>query len=207
MGKVPPDNVKARMTRDLITYYPISRIESVVEAATTRNNVDPLLIFYKKFGDILDANGYGLKLQLQRVPEYYDALAALTTMSVTLRLRKRKIELIQGNVDRLINGEYGLNSGIVLRDMLKTSRQRSSNESDLIHSAVLGLEALENIFRQFLTYGLQHLDKKWKPQLNFEPLRSPDVQLMLGAVPRLSKKKFGVLHSFRDMINRQGQKK
>lgn len=203
----PSNNVKVRITQDLITRYPVPQIESIIQEGVKRDNPDPLINFYEKFGETLDANNCGLKLQLQNIPQYNEALANLTSESVTLRLSPKKIRLIQSNIERLLEGVYGLNSGIILRSMLKTSQPRNKSEGDVIHSAVLGLEQLENIGRQFLTYGLHHLDKKWKPKFSSKQLIAPEIQTMLSGVSKLNRRRFGVLHTFKDMINKQGQDK
>ena len=200
-GGMIPNKLKARITQDLIALYPISHIESVIEEGL-RGNVEPLLNFYEKFGDILDANGCGLKLQLQSNPQYNDALADLTSKLVTLRLARKKTELIQSNIIRIRKGGYGLNSGIVLRNMLKTSHSRGKSEDAVIHSVVVSLEALENIGQDFLTYGLNHLDTKWKPKFGPEQLATPQLQVMMGRMSQLNKKRFGVLHAFKDVIKR-----
>jgi hypothetical protein len=203
----PSNNVKARITQDLVTLYPLSHVESIIREGVERDNPDPLINFYENFGEILDANNCGLKAQLEGMPQYNETLAKLTGTSVGLRFRKKKMDLIHGNIERLLRGEYGLNSGIILRNMLKTSQPRSKSEGDFVHSAVLGLEKLENIGRQFLAYGLGHLDSRWKPHFTAEQLKSPQMQVLLGGIPRLNRKRFGMLHAFRDMINRQGQGK
>lgn len=206
-GLMPSNTVKARITQDALTLYPISQVESLIQTGIKTNNADPLISFYKKFGDILDANNCGLKVQLQNTPAYNKALDDLTSKSVTLRFRTKKRELIQNNVNRVLDGGYGLNSGIILRSMLKTSHPRNKTEGDAMHILIVGLENLENIGRAFLTYGLGHLDTKWKPNFSAEQLKSPEMQVMLDRVSKLNKKSFRVLHDFKNMITRQGQGK
>lgn len=167
------DNVKAHVKQDFIAFYPASQIGFIIQEAFEKNNANPLINFYGKFGDILDANGCGLKLQLQSIPQYNDAQANLTSKSVTLRLRRKKLELVQSNITRVLKGGYGLNSGIVLRSMLKTIHPRNKSEDAALHSVIVGLEEIENIGREFLTYGLNHLDKKWKPEFSPEQLKAP----------------------------------
>ena len=204
-GKIP-NKLKARITQDFLTLYPLSRIGFVIQEAFQRNNVDPLISFYEKFGDILDANDCGLKLELQSIPQYDETIADLTGKSVMLQLRHKKIELIQSNITRLLKGGYGLNSGIVLRNMLKKTQPRSKSENDAIHSVIVSLEGLENIGRDFITYGLNHLDTKWKPRFSREQLATSQLQVTLSQVAKLDKKRFRVLHAFKDMLNRQGKR-
>jgi len=156
-------NVKTHILDDFVAFYPTSKVGLVLREALENNNIDPLINFYSKFGDVLDANGCGLKDQLQSIPQYNNAIANLTSKSVTLRLSRKKVDLIHANVSRLLKGGYGLNSGIVLRSMMKTIRPRSTNEEAALHTVIVGLEEIENIGREFVTYGLDHLDKKWKP--------------------------------------------
>lgn len=199
------NDVKARITQDFLTFYPISQIGFIFREAFERNNVDPLIDFYGKFGDILDANSCGLKLQLQNIRQYNEVLADLTSKSTALRLRRKRIELIQSNITRFLKGGYGLNSGIVLRSIFKTIHSQNKRGEAAMRSVIVGLEEMENIGREFLTYALGHLDTKWKPRFSPELLSTPQIQGMMGQVSKLNKKRFGVLHAFKDMLNRQGQ--
>ncbi|MCJ7743873.1 MAG: hypothetical protein MUO99_04855 [Dehalococcoidales bacterium] len=110
------NSLRARIQKDFYTYFSVSTMESIFQQALRKRNIDPMLDFYKKFGDILDANECGLKLQLQGIPQYGTTLADLTNKSVTLHLTKKKVDIVQGNISRVLKGGYGLNSGVKNRE-------------------------------------------------------------------------------------------
>lgn len=201
-GKAPYSNSQiASIENDFNSLYTISAFEAVIQQVIS-GNVEPLFEFFRAIGDILDASGCGLKLQLQSISQYGDTSASLTGKLVTLRIRTKKRELIRSNVIRLQKAGYGLNSGMVLRGMLKRARPRTKNEQAVARSVVVGLEALENMGREFLTYGLSHLDSQWKLRYNPEQLMPSRTEVILGRVSTLSKKRFGKLHDFKEMVKR-----
>jgi len=62
-GKCPA-HIMARITDDFNALYSVSTIESILQQAYIRN-IEPLFGFFKSVGEILDANGYGLKDELR----------------------------------------------------------------------------------------------------------------------------------------------
>jgi hypothetical protein len=196
-----PAHIMAQIKDDFNALYSVSTLESILQEAYSRN-IDPLFDFLKSIGDILDANGCGLKSQLQSTPQYRDTLDDLTSRLVTSHLSEKKMELIRANTTRIRKGGYGLNSSMVLRANLKRVRLRNRNEAAAAHSIVLGLEALETMARNFLTDGLKQLDRKWKLRFIPEQPITSQTQVILSRVSKLDKRRFEVLRDFNNMIKR-----
>lgn len=126
----------------------------------------------------------------------------LTNRLVTSHSGEKKTELITANATGIRKGGYGLNSGIVLRAVLKRIQPRNRNEAATAHSVVVGLEAMEAIVSDFLSDGLKQLDRKWKLRFTPEEPITSQTRVILSRVSNLNKKRFGRLRDFSDMIRR-----
>jgi hypothetical protein len=200
-GKKCTAPTMARITDDFNALYSVSALKSILQQAYNKN-IEPLFSLLKSVGEILDANGYGLKDGLQNIPAYNDTLDDLTNRLVTLHLGEKKTEIITANATRIRKGAYGLNSSMVLRAMLKRIQPRNKNEAATAHSVVVGLEALEGMVRDFLTDGLKQLDRKWKLRFTPEEPMTSQTKVILSRVSKLNKKQFGRLRDFSDMVKR-----
>jgi hypothetical protein len=194
-------HIMARINDDFNALYPIPALQSIIQQAYSKN-IEPLLGFLQSVGDILDANGYGLKDVLQNIPAYGNTLDDLTNRLVTLPLGEKKGELIKANATRIRKAGYGLNSSIVLRAIYKRIQPRNRNEANAAHSVVVQMEALERMVRDFTTDGLKQLDRKWKFRFIPEEPITSQTQVVLNRASKLNKKRFGKIRDFSNMVRR-----
>jgi hypothetical protein len=165
-----PDDIPRLLYGSLDELFSISTLMSIIQEAFS-GNIDPLLEFFQKMGDILDAGEYGLKVELRNNEHYQSALADLAQMRAKLHTTKRKKALIQTNIKRIRALTYGLNSSIIVRGILKSlsAKAESVNKSQWVDSVLqivlVGLERIENQLANSLAEGLDSIDEEWKPKI------------------------------------------
>lgn len=126
------------------------------------NNIDSTINFLKKFGDILDANGCGLKAKLDNYKPYQKTNLDLLHNRIRIHANSKKKHTIQENIDRLRSLIYGLNSAIILRNILKPLSESASLPIRII---LITFEGIESICEKNLSHGLDNIDKKWEYKL------------------------------------------
>ena len=95
----------------------VNPIRSVLQEIVHKNSVDPLIAFFKKSGDILDSNKYGLKMALEEDDLYKSSRTDLSQSRVRLKMSNKKKRTTQKNIDRVRSLSYGLNSSVILRSV------------------------------------------------------------------------------------------
>jgi len=137
----------------------VSPIMTTLREIVRKNSVDPLITFFKKFGDILDSNGYGLKAELENNDSYKSSRVDLAQKRLKLKMDKKKNRIMQKNIDRVRSLSYGLSSAVLLRSVLN-----SLPEAKKIVPAILRLtlEGIESVAEQTLNTMLNDLDNEWK---------------------------------------------
>jgi len=169
-GKQPcPEEAAIQISDDFtalfgdITTFAISIIQNII----INHDVEPLIDFYKKVGDILDSNNYGLKTDLENVEVYKSSRIDLDQKKLKLKMRKKKRDVTQGNVHRVSSLTYGLNSSILLRYILNSIPEAKRRVPTIIR---VTLEGIETTTEKVLTKMLNDLDKEWKVTVNFDAL-------------------------------------
>jgi hypothetical protein len=104
-------------------------------------------------------------------------------------MRKNNKAQTQDNITKILSLIYGLNSGIILRHVLKTVAQQKGEALD---NVIISLEALESITETLLIAMLNNLEIDWEtsdlmeglsPELvNQEPYKS-NIKLMNDKIP------------------------
>jgi hypothetical protein len=125
-----------------------------------RQDFDPLIAFFKTFGDILDANGYGLKIELESIEPYKFSRLDLAQKRLSLHTTKEKNAIIQSNINRICTATYGLNSAILLRGILR-SLPKTDDTRNLTLIVLALLEGIETQTENFLNDGLVNLENVW----------------------------------------------
>ena len=92
----------------------------LVNEVLVNRNVDALIDFFRKVGNILDSNNYGLKTKLENEDVYNRAYVDVSQKLLRLPVKKKRRTIIQKNIERVHSLAYGLNSSILLREALKT---------------------------------------------------------------------------------------
>ena len=156
----------------------VSPIMITLQEIVRKNSVDPLITFFKKFGDILDSNGYGLKTELENNDSYKSSRVDLAQKRLKLKMDKEKNRIVQKNIDRVRSLSYGLSSVVLLRSVLN-----SLPEAKKIIPATmrLTLEGIESVAEQTLNTMLNDLDNEWK--ISIEAKKA--IEAILGILPAL----------------------
>jgi len=137
----------------------VSVIVSVLQEIVCTGSVDLLIAFFKKFGDILDSNGYGLKAELEKIDLYKSSRTDLAQKMVKLKMGKGRKLITQGNIDRVRSLSYGLSSSVLLRSVLDSVPEAKDIVPPVIR---VTLESVEVVAEQTLNTMLNDLENEWK---------------------------------------------
>ncbi len=141
----------------------IGFVMSLVEEIRQKHSADPLIKFFKKFGDILDSNDYGLKVELEKSDLYKSSRMDLAQKRVKIKLGKKKNSTTQNNIDRVRLLSYGLNSSILLRGVLDAT---PVGEGIVPAQIKVALESIESEAEKTLNTMLNDLENEWKVNIN-----------------------------------------
>lgn len=157
-------------------------IAPILHSVVIKHDPDPLIDFFKGFGDILDSNNYGLKAQLQNNEPYGSFQMDIAQKRLYLDATSRKKKSItQKNINRALSFIYGLNSSIILRGVLDSI---STDEMRIPALVRVGLEGIETLGEQILNQMLDDLEHEWKPTINLAEFKEIVTKLndVLGIV-------------------------
>lgn len=160
--KACPEKIARQIFADFKALFPedpAELTEYFVEKILIERNVDALIGFYKTCGDILDNNHYGLKVELEGNELYKASRMDLAQKRLQLKVRKKKANIIQGNINRVCLLSYGLNSSILIRAILcDTPKYREVMPAELR----ISMEGIETKSEAVLNAMLKDLEKEWK---------------------------------------------
>lgn len=156
------DDFMALFGSDVLTFA-----TSLIQTILTNRNVDPLVDLYKKFGEIIDSNTGGLKVDLENNESYKTARMDLAQKRLKLRVSKRKNRIIQSNIDRTSTLIYGSNSYIVLRGIFRLAKGKKIVPTELI----VTMEGMEFAIEKTLNTMLNDLENEWKVTVNENELQ------------------------------------
>ncbi|MFC2021243.1 hypothetical protein ACFLU1_05635 [Chloroflexota bacterium] len=125
--------------------------------------VDRLIQFFTGIADVFDANGVGIKLDLNAITEYTDAKEDIAKKQ--LKLNKNKRIMIQTHIRKVNNLTYGLNNVIMFRHMYRSS---PDFQKSIPLQYNLMLEGLEREGDKFLNEMLNNLDKDWEKVIKID---------------------------------------
>lgn len=171
-AKQPCDNKTAIQIRDdFFTLFDMNIDtfgQSLMGEVLTKHDVEPIIDFYKKIGDILDANDYGLKTELENHESYQQARLDLAKTRVTLREPEKRNAKIQTNIDRVRSLSYGLNSCILLRGILHSAPELREQIPAIVR---VTLESVETIAEKVLSEMVNNLEGKQKAKPTQEQIQ------------------------------------
>jgi len=143
----------------------VLRIKKIVENC----DIDILIDFFKKFGDLLDSNDYGLKIELENNEAYKSYRIDMAKKRLGLKLNKDRNAIIQKNIDRVYSLIYGLNSTILLKSILNSSPK----VKEILPAQIkITLEGIEALAEQNLNIMLVDLENEWKVTITEIPNES-----------------------------------
>jgi hypothetical protein len=157
----------------------ISLITTTLQEIVRKNSVDPLITFFKQFGDILDSNGYGLKAELENNDPYKSLRMGVAQRRLKLRIGKKRNRILQKNIDRVRSLSYGLNSSILFRSVLGSLPE---TKNKMLGESRVTLEGLESVAEQTLNTMLNDLDNEWE----ITKENKEAIECMLGVLSALS---------------------
>jgi len=167
-GKQPcPEETAMQIFDDFIVLFGsdiATSINSIIQRIINNRDIEPLIEFFKQFGDILDSNGYGLKIDLENDEVYKSSRIDLDQKKLKLKMRKKERDITQRNIDRASSLTYGLNSSILLRYILDSIPGVKREVPTIIR---VTLEGIETMTEKVLTKMLNDLDKERKVTMNF----------------------------------------
>lgn len=151
-------------------------IVSIIQSVVVNHDLDPLINFFKEIGDILDSNGYGLKVELQKNEAYKSYRMDVAQKRLNLKAGKKKSTIIQKNIDRVYSLTYGLNSSIVLRAIFNSMPKamlEAMPEAKRKALAVIRVtfESIETETDKVLNAMLNDLEKEWKVTISGQQRR------------------------------------
>lgn len=156
-----------------------SPVTTTLQEIVHKNSVDPLITFFKKFGDILDSNGYGLKAELENNDSYKSSRMSVAQKRLKLRVGKKRNRILQKNIDRVRSLSYGLNSSILFRSVLGSLPE---SKGKLLAQFRVTLEGIESVAEQTLNTMLNDLDSEWE----ITKENKEAIECMLGVLSVLS---------------------
>lgn len=159
-----PDEIATQIYKDFLEVFGDiwSFTLNITNEIAQKHQIDPLVAFFKKVGDILDSNQYGLKNELQNNKAYKAANEDLMRKRVALNLGKKTKAIVQRNIDHAKEVSYGLNSSIILRGVLAEPKYRELMPAQIKTT----LEGIEAAIEKSLNAMLNDLEKEWKVKIN-----------------------------------------
>lgn len=169
--QICPETVAMRIHDDCLEIWgtDINKfLAPILQSVIIKRNPDPLINFFKGFGDILDSNIYGLKAELQNDEPYESSRIDIAQKRLHFRMSRKDKSIIQRNINRVLSLIYGLNSTIILRGVLDSISTDKMRIPALVR---VGLEGVETLGEQTLNQMLDDLEHEWEPTLNLAEFR------------------------------------
>lgn len=161
--KTPCSSEKAtQICNDFLSVFGsnvVKLIKEILQKLIDKGSVDSLIDFFTKLAGILDSNQYGLKVDLGDSKLYKSSRANLDRNRVNLKIKKKKKQIIQKNIDRVRLLSYGLNSSVILRNVLGLIPEEVQSVSSVLR---ITLEGIENAAEQSIRTMLDDLENEWK---------------------------------------------
>ena len=158
-GKQPcSEETAGQIYDDFIALFSPDTINSIIQRVISNRDIEPLIEFFKQFGEILDSNGYGLKVDLENDEVYKSSRISLAQKKLKLKMRKKKRNITQENIHRVSLLTYGLNSSILLRHILNSVPETKRSVPTNLR---ITLESIETTTEKVLPRLLNDLDKEW----------------------------------------------
>lgn len=154
-----PRKVIEQITEDAVEIYGnlFSFVTSMVDNVLGEGNIDYLIGFFAQFGDIMDAEDYGLKAELSETQTYSKLNTDLAKKRANLE-RGKSEAIIEKNVDRVRALTYGINSSRVFREIIKSNPEAKNLPTEIM----VKLESMEAAMQRLLPKMLRTLDSEWK---------------------------------------------
>ncbi|OGO20712.1 MAG: hypothetical protein A2Z15_06340 [Chloroflexi bacterium RBG_16_50_11] len=149
---------------------------SLIQKIVKDRDIDLLINFFKRFGDILDSNDYGIKVELENNDKYKSYSFDLAKKRLAIRKNKKESAIFQKNIDRVNNLVYGMNSTILLKGVLNSS---SKTKEILPAQVKVFLEGIETLVEQNLNMMLNDLENEWKVTLKKPPVSEININKLL----------------------------
>lgn len=149
----------------------------IIQSVIIKHDPDPLINFFKGFGDILDSNDYGIKKELERIKEndvYKKSYMDLKQKRLKLKFSKSKKKIIQTNINRIRDLSFGLSSSIILRGILNSIPKKQIRIPVQVR---VGLENTETLTEKTLNDMLDNIDSRWKPKMSYQERKDLLVKL------------------------------
>ena len=156
----PPKDLMERIARDFTEVFGSLApfLASMLDNILGKGNIDYLINFFAKLGDIMDTEDFGLKSELSYTDEYANLNADLAKKRANLQLKEKKRRLVEKNIDRVRVLTYGVHSSRVFRQVLKAIPEAKA----LPRESMVILESMEAAMGRILPKMLATLDVEWK---------------------------------------------
>jgi hypothetical protein len=166
-----PQEIALQISEDFTALFGAGAITpaiSIIQEVIKKRSVDPLVEFFKKFADILDNNGYGLKADLENNELYKSSRMDVAQKRLKLRMGKKKKAVTQKNINRVLELTYGLNCSILLKRILSPTPEAR----EFVPAEVrITLEGAETLAERVLNDMLNDLEKEWKVNVDNDKVK------------------------------------
>jgi hypothetical protein len=166
-----PKETALRIYEDFVALFGAGAITpaiSIIQEVIKNRSVDPLVEFFKKYADILDNNGYGLKADLEDNELYKSSRMDVAQKRLKLRMGKKKKAVTQKNINRVLELTYGLNCSILLKRILSPTPEAREFVPVEIRIA---LEGAETVGERVLNDMLNDLENEWKVNIDYDKVK------------------------------------
>jgi len=134
-------------------------MSSLITRLIMNRDIDFLVNYFKGIGNIFDSNQYGIKEGLEGEESYRDTRTDLAQKRVQLKYNKKKMNVVQNNIDRVRSVTYGMNSHIILRKVFNDTPEIKGKISIEFRSV---LENIEMATETVLSAMANDLESEWK---------------------------------------------
>jgi len=183
-----PENIAKQIHDDFFVIFDARAFMSILQRAI-ENDIDPLIDFFKKFGDILDGNEYGLKVELEDIEPYKSSRMNLAQKRQKLHMTRKRRAITQENINRVCSLTYGLNSSILLRGVLRSAPKTNGIVHPAIRIVLVSLEGIETLIENSLTEMLDNLENEWKVKVDTAKFDTTQLQTLLSLLSTLKETK------------------
>lgn len=183
-----PENTAKQIHDDFFVIFDADAFISIIQKAIM-NDIDPLIDFFKKFGDILDGNEYGLKGDLEDIELYKSSRRDLGQKRQKLHTTKERKAITQKNINRVRALTYGLNSSIILRGVLRSAPKTNGMVHPAIRIVLVGLESIEALVENSLAEMLDNLENEWEVNIDTTQVDTSQLQVLFELLSTLDKSK------------------
>lgn len=183
-----PENTAKQIHDDFFVIFDADAFISIIQKAIM-NDIDPLIDFFKKFGDILDGNEYGLKGDLEDIELYKSSRRDLGQKRQKLHTTKERKAITQKNINRVRALTYGLNSSIILRGVLRSAPKTNGMVHPAIRIVLVGLEGIEALVENSLAEMLDNLENEWEVNIDTTQVDTSQLQVLFELLSTLDKSK------------------